>query len=36
MNEELKNNNGNVVFGDEPVKKEIAVAGETSVSEAGT
>lgn len=36
MNDELKNNNGNVVFGDEPVKKEISVAGETSVSEAGT
>ena len=36
MNDELKNNNGNVVFGDEPAKKEIAVAGTTSVSEAGS
>ena len=36
MNDELKNNNGNVVFGDEPAKKGIAVAGTTSVSEAGS
>ena len=36
MNDELKNNNGDTAFGDEPEKKEIAVAGETAVSEAKT
>ena len=36
MNDELKNNNGDIAFGDEPEKKEIAVAGETAVSEAKT
>ena len=35
MNDELKNNSGDVVFGDEPAKKEIAVAGQTSVTRAG-
>ena len=34
MNDELRNNNENFVFGDEPAKNEIAVAGETAVSEA--
>ena len=34
MNDELKNNSGNIVFGDEPAKKEIAVAGNRAVAEA--
>ena len=35
MNGKLNNNNEGFVFGDEPAKKEIAVAGETAVSTAG-
>ena len=36
MNGKLNNNNEGFVFGDEPAKKEIAVAGETAVSGAET
>ena len=33
MNDEMMNTNDNVVFGDEPEKKELAVAGDKAVSE---
>ena len=36
MNDELKNNSGNVVFGDEPTRNEIAVSGRRAVSRTGT